>query len=70
MQDPSSPDRGLNPRPLHWEHGVLTTGPPGSPEIRCLFLSLREMQFSKKKSWRNFKSNQLHMDGHGDYHIK
>ena len=24
-------DPGSNPRPLHWEHGVLATGPPGSP---------------------------------------
>ena len=25
----SFPDQGLNPRPLHWKCGVLTTGPPG-----------------------------------------
>ena len=26
-------DQGLNPGPLHWEHEVLATGPPGkSPE--------------------------------------
>ena len=24
------PDQGSNPCPLHWKHGVLTTGPPGS----------------------------------------
>ena len=23
------PDRGLNPGPLHWEHELLATGPPG-----------------------------------------
>ena len=23
------PDEGSNPCPLHWERGVLTTGPPG-----------------------------------------
>ena len=23
------PDRGSNPGPLHWEHGVSATGPPG-----------------------------------------
>ena len=22
------PDQGSNPGPLHWEHGVLATGPP------------------------------------------
>ena len=25
----SFPGQGLNPRPLHWKHGILTTGPPG-----------------------------------------
>ena len=23
------PDQGSNPGPLHWEHGILPTGPPG-----------------------------------------
>ena len=23
------PDQGMNLSPLHWEHGVLATGPPG-----------------------------------------
>ena len=23
------PDQGSNPGPLHWERGVLATGPPG-----------------------------------------
>ena len=23
------PDQGSNPRPQHWQHGALTTGPPG-----------------------------------------
>ena len=40
-----SPDQGLNPGPLHWEHRVLATGPPGeSPAllvigITCVFSS-------------------------------
>ena len=25
----SFPDQGLNPGPLHWEHEIFTTGPPG-----------------------------------------
>ena len=25
------PDQGSNPGPLRWKHGVLATGPPGSP---------------------------------------
>lgn len=31
--DPSSPNQGLNLRPLQTKGGVLTTGPPGSPRI-------------------------------------
>ena len=27
------PDQGSNPDSLYWEHGVLATGPPGSPLI-------------------------------------
>ena len=30
------PDQGLNPDPLHWEHGILATGPPG--ESPCMIL--------------------------------
>ena len=26
------PDQGCNPGPLHWEHGILATGPPGKPQ--------------------------------------
>ena len=29
MQDASSPEQGSNPHPLHWKHGVPTTGLPG-----------------------------------------
>jgi len=28
------PDQGSNPGPLHWEHRVLATGPPGKSQIR------------------------------------
>ena len=27
-----APDQGSNPGPLHWERGVLTTGPPGKSQ--------------------------------------
>ena len=30
------PHRELNPGPLHWEHGVLATGPPGKSLIQLL----------------------------------
>ena len=29
MWDLNFPDQGLNLDPLHWERGVLATGPPG-----------------------------------------
>ena len=29
------PDQGSNPGPLHWEHGVLATGPPGKSQDEC-----------------------------------
>ena len=35
------PDQGLTPCPLHWKHGVLTTGPPGK--------FLKSLVFEKKK---------------------
>ena len=30
------PPQGSNPGPLHWEHRVLTTGPPGKSLPSCL----------------------------------
>ena len=27
------PDQGSNPGPLHWERGVLATGPPGKSQV-------------------------------------
>ena len=27
------PDQGFNLGPLHWEHGILATGPAGNPEF-------------------------------------
>ena len=33
------PDQGLNSGPLHWEHGVLTTRPPGRSLSGLFFLN-------------------------------
>ena len=33
MRDLSSPDQRLNPCPLQWKHGVLTTGLPGKSRL-------------------------------------
>ena len=32
-----SPDQGLNPDPLHWEHEVLATGPTGKSPGNILY---------------------------------
>ena len=36
---PISMTRDLNPFPLQWKHGVLTTGPSGKPQTRSLFVA-------------------------------
>ena len=34
------PDQEWNLCPLHWKHGILTTGPPGNPSSSHLVMSL------------------------------
>ena len=41
------PGQGLVPGPLHWEHGVLATGPPGKSQVFFLFVCL----FLRIKWW-------------------
>ena len=38
-------DQGSNPGPLYWEHGVLTTGPPGGPSPCWAISNLRLRDF-------------------------
>ena len=40
------PDQGLNPGPLHWTHGVLADGPPGSP-TRATVLTSAPLTFTE-----------------------
>ena len=40
MQDISSPIMDQTKYPLHWEHAVLTTGPPEKSGELCLDLKL------------------------------
>ena len=40
------PRPGIEPAPLRWEHGVLTTGPPGSPLQLAFYSSLRVLEQS------------------------
>ena len=35
------PNQGWNPRPLHWRHRVLTTGPPGKSQTHFFCSSVR-----------------------------
>ena len=35
------PGQALNPGPLHWEHGVLASGPPGKSPGVHLILEMR-----------------------------
>ena len=36
------PRPGIEPGPLHWEHRVLATGPPGKPPKYCVYGSLKK----------------------------
>ena len=37
------PDQGSKPGPLHWQHGVLTTGPPGKSQPFFVVVELYEL---------------------------
>ena len=41
MQDPRSPDKGSNPRSLHWKGRVLTTGLPGKSHHLVLIIVMK-----------------------------
>ena len=44
------PDQGLSPSPLHWKHGVLTTGLPR--EVLRVFIKLENLKFlTFKMGW-------------------
>ena len=45
------PHQGLNPGPLLWEHGVLTTGPPGQSHIQVL----NEHDLQNMKRWDRYE---------------
>ena len=49
------PDQGLNPCPQHWEHGVLTTGPQGSP----LYVTLLRVRWGGLRKWLDLGSLSL-----------
>ena len=49
------PDQGSNLCPLHWEHRVLTTGPPGKSQSQTFLV----MSFKSLKNTENFKINEM-----------
>ena len=53
---------GVEPRPLHWEHGVLATGPPGKSLRICIFNTVPaviESLIWAKSSFFSFVSKQI-----------
>ena len=52
---PQFPDQGSNPCPQHWEHGVLTTGPQGSP----LYVTLPRVRWGGSRKWLDLASLSL-----------
>ena len=53
------PTQGSNPGPLHWEHGVLTTGPPGKSQT--------SLSFCKKPNRAVHAHYKLHLKGDHAY---
>ena len=43
------PNQGLNLGPLHWEHGLLPTGPPEKPMILLTFVLCFNKKLKKPK---------------------
>ena len=53
MWDLKFPNQGSNPCPMHWEHGVLTTGPLGKSLSQAL---MDEWGFHQKQKEGSFMS--------------
>ena len=49
----SSSLQGLNPGPLHWEHGVLATGPPGKSQKILIHSYTQESVVKQAAPFRN-----------------
>ena len=59
-------DQGWNPRPLHWKHGVLTTGPPGK-SLLAFFKSLglfSKVRGSERERGSIFRKKRGTTDGY------
>ena len=41
------PDQGSNPCPLHWKHGVLTSGPPGKSHTLLSYVNESKYYFAR-----------------------
>ena len=49
------PYQGSHPGPLHWEHGVLATGPPGKSLTPSLFLT-SSLSLPSADYWDSYES--------------
>ena len=45
--EPQFPNQGLNPGPLHWQHEVLTTRPPGKSLHYLILRVMIKLQSSR-----------------------
>ena len=61
------PDQGSNSSTLHWEHGVSTTGPQGSPRIREIILN-EGRTFLSVASGRTNPTHCLHLESEKTFH--
>ena len=66
------PNRGLSPCPLHWERGVLTTGPPGKSRVGPWIAHLwsyshadvcRHLEEAKRALWAWVKQPEGQING-------
>ena len=66
MWDLSSPDQGLNPRPLEWKHGVLTLNHWTTREVLGLFtckILPGSQKHARKGNSIELRGNHLLFDG-------
>ena len=65
LRDLSFPTRDQTHTPCSWEHGILTTGPPGSPLCVCvcsialLYLTLADAEAEAPVFWSSDADRQL-----------
>ena len=59
------PDQGSNPGPLHWEPGVLTTGPPGKSVLQLCRVVSNQVPFVETQLYQQQCSDYNLISPHG-----